>query len=40
MNTFLAPVITAAFTIGTQPTYTVTSGGVFDVSLLQPAVED
>lgn len=34
------PIFAAMGTVTTQPTYTTTSGGVFDVSLLQPAVED
>ena len=34
------PLFSATGTVTTQPTYTTTSGGVYDVSLLQPAVED
>lgn len=34
------PLFSATGTVTTQPTYTVTSGGVFDVSLVQPALED
>jgi len=34
------PLFSATGTVTTQPTYTTTSGGVFDVSLLQPAVDD
>jgi hypothetical protein len=34
------PGFSATGTVTTQPTYTTSSGGVYDVSLLQPAVED
>ena len=34
------PLFSATGTVTTQPTYTTTSGGVYDVSLLQPAVDD
>jgi hypothetical protein len=34
------PLFSATGTVTTQPTYTTSSGGVYDVSLLQPAVDD
>jgi hypothetical protein len=34
------PLFSATGTVTTQPTYTTVSGGAFDISLLQPAVED
>jgi hypothetical protein len=34
------PAFSATGTVTTQPTYTTSSGGVFDVSILNPAVAD